>query len=69
MVCGAVVIGIVMSWDATPSDVSGVPAMDPEAVEVSRLPGMSIENIGKPNRVAVSSAFSCMPLMSGVAAR
>jgi hypothetical protein len=42
---------------------------EPPATEVSRLPPMLIANIGRPNTLAVSRAFSCMPLISGVAAR
>ena len=42
---------------------------EPPAAVVSRVPPMLIENIGNPKTLAVRRAFSCMPLISGVALR
>ena len=42
---------------------------EPAAAVVSRVPGMLTENIGSPKTLAVRRAFSCMPLISGVAGK
>ena len=68
--CGWGALGLTLtSADGTPGTAVVDPTMEPPADAPSRPPGMFTENIGSPKREAVSRAFWCMPLMSGVAAR